>query len=86
MLGGYATGALTDVEWLLMYTHLSECRHCRTELGRPDLPNRAAPQVIRPPAPGRARQPRPGWSVAVGLALVTALVAFGVGYALGVSG
>ncbi|MCI2419232.1 hypothetical protein MOQ72_17435 [Saccharopolyspora sp. K220] len=89
LVNAYSTGALSDVEWLMMHTHLSECGSCRSELGRPELWNRAAPQWISPPEPtswhtGPAWKPtRPGWSVVLGFALVVALVAFSVGYALG---
>ncbi|MEV0697689.1 zf-HC2 domain-containing protein [Saccharopolyspora sp. NPDC050389] len=86
-LNAYSAGVLSDVEWLMVRTHLSECAPCRAELGRPELWNRAAPRWISPPdsKPARRPQARPGWSVVFGFALVTALVAFGVGYALGTS-
>ncbi|MEU5848089.1 zf-HC2 domain-containing protein [Saccharopolyspora shandongensis] len=86
-LNAYSAGVLSDVEWLMVRTHLSECAECRAELGRPELWNRAAPQRIPPSKPPRSRwaQARPGWSVVFGFALVAALVAFGVGYALGTS-
>ncbi|WP_190821913.1 hypothetical protein [Saccharopolyspora pogona] len=87
-LGAYSADALGDVEWLMVRTHLWECAPCQAELGRPELWNRAAPQRISPSKPSRDRRPQaqPGWSVAFGLALVAALVAFGVGYALGTTG
>ncbi|SDW79895.1 hypothetical protein SAMN05216215_1005167 [Saccharopolyspora shandongensis] len=86
-LNAYSAGVLSDVEWLTVRTHLSECAECRAELGRPELWHRAAPQRISPPdsKPARWAPTRPGWSVVFGFALVAALVAFGVGYALGTS-
>lgn len=87
-LGAYSADALDDVEWLMVRTHLWECAPCRAELGRQELWNRAAPQRISPSKPARTLRShaRPGWSVVFGLALVAALVAFGVGYALGTTG
>jgi putative zinc finger protein len=91
-LNAYSAGALSDVEWLMVRTHLSECEPCRAELGGPEVRNHAAPQWISPtePTPWRTAQAhrdrsRPGWSVVIGVALVVALVAFGIGYALGVT-
>ncbi|MER7010169.1 hypothetical protein ABT324_01900 [Saccharopolyspora sp. NPDC000359] len=83
MLNSYSAGGLDDVEWLVMRTHLAECELCRDELGRPEPVNRAAPRRI-PPAP--RRRERPGWPVVVGASAVAALIAFGVGYALGITG
>lgn len=80
-LNAYSAGSLEDVEWLVMRTHLAECELCRAELGRPELWNRAAPQRI----PARRVRHRPGWPVVAGAAAVAALVAFGVGYALGIT-
>jgi anti-sigma factor RsiW len=91
-LNAYSEGALSDVEWLMVRTHVSECGPCRAELGRPELWNRAAPQWISPTEPPRWRtvrahreRSRPGWPFVIGVALVVALVAFGIGYALGVA-
>ncbi|MGP4017893.1 hypothetical protein [Saccharopolyspora sp. 5N708] len=92
LLDAYSTGSLSDVEWLTMHTHLSRCDSCRSELRRPELWNRAAPQWISPPPPESTpwrtvpadwTPTRPGWPVVFGCALVAALVAFSVGYALG---
>ncbi|KAA5832585.1 hypothetical protein ABT337_28705 [Saccharopolyspora hirsuta] len=82
-LNAYSAGVLDDVEWLVVRTHLAECELCRAELGRPELWNRAAPQRISP-TPQRVNR-RPGWPVVIGAAAVAALIAFGVGYALGVT-
>lgn len=80
-LNAYGAGVLDDVEWLVMRTHLADCELCRAELGRPELRNRAAPQRISP----RQVNHRPGWPVVAGTATVAALIAFGVGYALGIT-
>lgn len=82
-LGAYSVGALDDVDWLLVRTHVAECERCRAELARPELPHRPARHRAAP-AP-RAVQ-RPGWPLVIGTAAVSALIAFGVGYALGVTG
>ncbi|MER5390478.1 hypothetical protein [Saccharopolyspora sp. NPDC002686] len=83
-LNAYAAGVLDDVEWLVMRTHLAECDLCRAELGRPKILNRAAPQRISPAMQRASR--RPGWSIVLGTAAVAGLVAFGLGYAVGVAG
>ncbi|MBB5155503.1 zf-HC2 domain-containing protein [Saccharopolyspora phatthalungensis] len=89
-LNAYSAGMLSDVEWLMVRTHLAECTSCRAELSRPETWNRAAPQWISPSEAGPSRTlcarrqcSRPGWAVVFGLAMVAALVAFAVGYALG---
>lgn len=111
-LDSYSSGHLDDVEWVMVRTHLAECKQCSAELTRPVVWHRAAPQRIPPTAasdellatalpqaektsagspyrshaavlrkPTAADSP-PGWPVVGGAALVTALVAFGLGYAL----
>ncbi|MDI2028531.1 zf-HC2 domain-containing protein [Saccharopolyspora sp. TS4A08] len=85
-LDAYAAGELDDVDWLMMRTHLAECAHCRSQLCRPALLNRAAPQrILADHAPGRRtmRDTAPGWTIVLGVVLVAALVAFSIGYALG---
>ncbi|SFS36230.1 Putative zinc-finger [Saccharopolyspora flava] len=86
-LDAYAAGELDDVDWLMMRTHLAECAHCQSQLRRPQLWNRAAPQriIADHDTGGRtARETAPGWTILLGVVLVAALVAFSVGYALGV--
>jgi hypothetical protein len=87
-LESYTEGTLGDVDWVLVRSHLAECADCRVELDRATTWNRALPQGIPPGAPdrrGRWRSEPPGWPIVLGTALVTALVASGVGYAVGVS-
>ena len=89
-LDAYAEGALEDVEWLRVRTHVAECDSCRADLGRPKLWNRASPQRILPRDEADVARSEiawvasgPGWAFLAGTACVAALVAFGVGFALG---
>lgn len=83
LLPSFKSGALGDVEWLMMRTHLAECAQCQAELRRPELLNRAAPKRIGPEHPPRpARTSAPLWTVALGIAVVTTLVAYAIIYAL----
>jgi hypothetical protein len=91
----YSAGSLDDVDWLLVRTHLAECDTCRMELGQRAQWNRASPQRILPSqsaddiAPvmcwcsGRSGRNPPGWPIVFGVAVVAAMVSFGIGYALG---
>lgn len=83
LLPGFKSGALADVDWLMMRTHLAECVQCCAELRRPELHNRAAPKLISPERRTREhREAAPIWLVALGAALVAGLVAFAIVYAL----
>lgn len=84
-LDSYSTGTLDGVDWVLVRTHLAECADCRVELRRPAPWNRALPQRIPPRDTRSARSGKPGWPIVLGTAFVAALVASGVGYALGTS-
>lgn len=83
LLPDFESGALADVDWLMMRTHLAECAQCRAELRRPELHNRAAPRLISPGQ--RSHLPRetaPAWLIALSTTLVAGLVAFAIAYAL----
>ncbi|MEV4730818.1 zf-HC2 domain-containing protein [Saccharopolyspora sp. NPDC049426] len=85
-LDAYAVGDLDDVDWLMMRTHLAECADCQADMRRPELWNRAAPQRITADHDvprQRHRETAPGWTLLLGVVLVAALVAFGVGYSWG---
>jgi hypothetical protein len=83
LLPSFKSGALDDVEWLMVRTHLAECGQCQAELRRPELLNRAAPKRISPGHPRRpARTTAPIWTVALGIALVIALMTCAVVYAV----
>jgi predicted anti-sigma-YlaC factor YlaD len=92
-LDSYCAGSLDDVEWVRVRTHLAECDTCRTELTQPVLWNRASPRRILPPeaiarvdiSPTIRRSHRhlPAWPVLAGTSAVVAVVAFGLGYAVG---
>ncbi|MFC7340822.1 zf-HC2 domain-containing protein [Saccharopolyspora griseoalba] len=82
-LPGFKSGALDDVEWLMVRTHLAECAQCQAEMRRPELLNRAAPKRIDPEHPRHpARTTAPLWTLALGVALVVALVTSAVVFAL----
>lgn len=85
-LESYAAGMLDDVEWLAVRTHIAECAPCHAALFRPEIWSaKPPPRRITPPKRGRADRPdRPGWPIVFGTALVSALVAFALGYALGI--
>lgn len=85
----YSVGLLNDVDWVRVRTHLSECDRCRLQMTQPTLWNRAGPRQVRQENRGAASSVMPisppGWSIVIGTALVAALVASGVGYAIGSS-
>lgn len=82
-LADFKSGALTDVDWLMMRTHVAECPQCQAELRRPELPGRAAPKLIKagPQAPP-PRSTAPLGLVILGVVLVVALVTGSVIYAI----
>ena len=93
-LDAYSTGALDDMDWVTVRTHLAECDTCETELAQCEAQrDRAHPQRVAPAATARLasveperRRPHgnpPGWPIVFGAALAASLVSFGIGYALG---
>ncbi|QGK71051.1 hypothetical protein GIY23_17350 [Allosaccharopolyspora coralli] len=85
-LDAYQQGRLDDVEWVLVRTHVAECDMCRADMDRPKLWNRASPQRILPAGehePALTGPAVPSWLFVTGTASVAALVAFGIGFALG---